>query len=111
MKEIGKSNSPLLIFIIHFEGKNLFKGDSPGICCIGEIGKLIKILLSLKKFKGYWYRNGKRKVVWRCINRVQGGPERCGSPTIEEQHLHAAIMQAVMRLAKQDTDVLRILKE
>ena len=65
----------------------------------------------MKKFKGYWYRNGKRKVVWRCINRVQGGPERCGSPTIEEQHLHAAIMQAVMRLAKQDTDVLRIIKE
>ena len=58
-----------------------------------------------------WYRNGKRKVVWRCINRVQGGPERCSSPTIEEQHLHDAIMQAVMRLAKQDTDVLRILKE
>ena len=36
-----------------------------------------------------WYRNGKRKVVWRCINRVQ----------------------AVMRLAKQDTDVFHILKE
>lgn len=58
-----------------------------------------------------WYRSGKRKVVWRCINRVQGGPERCSSPTIEEQHLHDAIMQAVMRLAKQDTDVLRIIKE
>lgn len=50
-------------------------------------------------------------MVWRCINRVQGGPERCSSSTIEEQHLHAAIMQAVMRLAKQDTDVLRIIKE
>ena len=38
MKEIGKSNSPLLIFIIYFEGRNLLKTDSPVPTCIGEIG-------------------------------------------------------------------------
>ena len=39
MKEIGKPNSPLLIFIIYFEGRNLLKTDSPVPTCIGEIGK------------------------------------------------------------------------
>ena len=38
MKKIGKSISPLLIFIIYFEGKNLFKAASPVPACIGEIG-------------------------------------------------------------------------
>ena len=50
-------------------------------------------------------------MVWRCINRVQGGPKRCTAPTIEEKHLHAAIMDAVMQLAKQDENVITILKE
>ena len=36
MKEIGKSNSPLLIFIIQFEGKNLFKADSPVFAALGR---------------------------------------------------------------------------
>ena len=58
-----------------------------------------------------WNRSGQRKVVWRCINRVQGGPKRCTAPTIEEKHLHAAIMDAVMPLAKQDENVITILKE
>lgn len=38
MKEIGKSISPLLIFIIYFEGRNPLKADSPVPACIGEIG-------------------------------------------------------------------------
>ena len=39
MKKIGKSISPLLIFIIYFEGRNLLKAASPVPACIGEIGK------------------------------------------------------------------------
>ena len=37
MKEICKSNSPLLIFIIHFEGRNLLKPGSPVFAASGRL--------------------------------------------------------------------------
>lgn len=39
-----------------------------------------------------WARNGNKKIVWRCSNRLQNGVEECGaSPTIEESVLHDTI--------------------
>ena len=54
-----------------------------------------------------WARNGKKKIVWRCSNRLQNGIEKCGaSPTIEESVLHDTIMRAINRVAKNDGDFI-----
>ena len=42
-----------------------------------------------------WARNGKKKIVWRCINRLENGKKFCiDSPTIAEDKLHDAILRA-----------------
>ena len=58
-----------------------------------------------------WTAGGKKKIVWRCINRLDFGKKYCHhSPTIEESVLHTAVMNAIMRTAKQNTEVLQTLK-
>ena len=58
-----------------------------------------------------WTVKGKKKIVWRCINRLDHGKKYCHqSPTIEESVLHQAIMNAIMRTAQQNIDVLKMLK-
>ena len=58
-----------------------------------------------------WAANGKKKVVWRCINRLDYGKKYChDSPSIEESVLQEAIMKAVLQTAKQNADVLKTLK-
>ena len=58
-----------------------------------------------------WAANGKKKIVWRCINRLDYGKKYChNSPSIEESVLQEAIMKAVMQTAKQNAEVLKTLK-
>lgn len=58
-----------------------------------------------------WTIKGKKKIVWRCINRLDYGKKYCKtSPSIEEQKLQNAIMDAVIKTAKENADVLKILK-
>ena len=58
-----------------------------------------------------WTVKGKKKIVWRCINRLDYGKKYCHeSPSIEESVLHEAIMRAVLKTAKRDADVLKTLK-
>lgn len=58
-----------------------------------------------------WARNGKKKVVWRCINRLEYGTKYCKeSPTIEESRLHQAIVTALNRLDEDKADVIETLK-
>lgn len=58
-----------------------------------------------------WTARGKKKIVWRCINRLDYGKKYCHqSPSIEESVLQEAIMKAIMRTAKQNADVLKTLK-
>lgn len=43
-----------------------------------------------------WVRNGKKRIVWRCISRLEYGKKYCqSSPTIDEHILHSAIVQAI----------------
>ena len=54
---------------------------------------------------------GKKKIVWRCINRLDYGKKYChNSPTIEENVLHDAIMAAIQQTAQQNMDALQALK-
>lgn len=59
-----------------------------------------------------WTIKGQKKIVWRCINRLDYGRKYChDSPSVEEGVLHKAIMNAVMETAQQNVDVLKTLKE
>lgn len=58
-----------------------------------------------------WTASGKKKIVWRCINRLDYGKKYChDSPSIEESVLQKAIMEAIMKIAIQNTNVMNTLK-
>lgn len=58
-----------------------------------------------------WTARGQKKIVWRCINRLDYGKKYCHqSPSIEESVLHEAIMKAILQTAKQNAEVLKTLK-
>lgn len=42
-----------------------------------------------------WQSKGRRYAVWRCRNRLDGGKERCDSPTVHENRLHELIVKAI----------------
>ncbi len=40
-----------------------------------------------------WARNGKKRIVWRCVSRLEFGTKYChNSPTLDEDKLHSAIV-------------------
>lgn len=57
-----------------------------------------------------WSKNGKKKIVWRCISRLDYGKKYCkDSPSIEESLLHNAITEAITKKAQmENADVARI---
>lgn len=58
-----------------------------------------------------WTSRGQKKVVWRCIKRLDYGKKYChNSPTIDENVLQTAIMLAIQKLALQNVDILKSLK-
>ena len=43
-----------------------------------------------------WARNGKKRIVWRCVSRLEFGTQYChNSPTLDEDRLHRAILGAL----------------
>ena len=58
-----------------------------------------------------WTACGNKRIVWRCINRLDYGKKRChNSPTMSEDDLQRAIMSAVQTVAMQNTKLLQTLK-
>lgn len=58
-----------------------------------------------------WTIKGVKKIVWRCINRLDYGKKYCHhSPSVEEGSLEKAIMNAVFMMAIQNTGILETLK-
>ena len=52
-----------------------------------------------------WARNGKKKIVWRCNNRLTNGTKHCKkSVTLEEGALNNAVMEAINRITCNDGD-------
>lgn len=50
-----------------------------------------------------WSKKGKKKIVWRCTNRLEFGTKYCAnSPTIEEEVLHGAIVRGIQKFNQQD---------
>ena len=53
-----------------------------------------------------WARNGKKRIVWRCVSRLEFGTKYChGSPTLDEEKLHQAILKALNEFAQADSEV------
>lgn len=57
-----------------------------------------------------WSKNGKKKIVWRCISRLDYGTKYCKeSPSIEELVLQNAIAEAITKKAQMESsDIERI---
>lgn len=59
-----------------------------------------------------WTSRGNKKIVWRCISRLDYGKKYCKhSPSIEESILHNAIMEAILETAKKNSKLLQTLKQ
>lgn len=53
-----------------------------------------------------WARNGKKRIVWRCVSRLEFGTKYChSSPTLDEEKLHQAILEALNEFAQADSEV------
>ena len=58
-----------------------------------------------------WTAHGEKRIVWRCVKRLDYGKKYChGSPTLEESRIQAAIVNAIQKFAKQDPNLLKTLK-
>ena len=43
-----------------------------------------------------WAKNGKKRIVWRCVSRLEFGTKYChDSPTLDEDMLHRAVVAAL----------------
>ena len=43
-----------------------------------------------------WARNGKKRIVWRCVSRLEFGTKYChDSPSMDEDGLHQAILEGI----------------
>ena len=52
-----------------------------------------------------WARNGRKKIVWRCSNRLANGVKKCGdSEKLEEGALNRAVMEAIHRITRNEGD-------
>ena len=60
-----------------------------------------------------WSKRGKKKIVWRCINRLDYGRKYCtDSPTIGEESLHNAIVECIKQVVVDESGyaVIEMLK-
>ena len=54
-----------------------------------------------------WKKNGKPRVVWRCVSRLDYGRKYChDSPTLDEAPLQQAILDAIHRSMSQKGDLI-----
>ena len=58
-----------------------------------------------------WTAGGQKRIVWRCISRLDYGKKYCHhSPTMEEVPLQEAIMGAILKTAQINPSILQMLK-
>ena len=48
-----------------------------------------------------WARNGVKRIVWRCVSRLEFGKKYChNSPSMAEDKLHTAILTVLNRVVE-----------
>ena len=86
------------------QGKYSSKYALTGLLICGECGTPYRRCTWTMKDKN-------KKIVWRCINRLDYGKKYCEhSPSVEEDVLHNAIMSAILKTAKENPKLLKKLK-
>lgn len=58
-----------------------------------------------------WNNRGKRSNVWRCVTRVESGPDACDSDTIQETELQEAVVKAINSVLAQKSTAIGVLQE
>ena len=58
-----------------------------------------------------WNNRGKKSTVWRCCTRVEKGPSACSAPTVPEEELQQAVIDAMNAVLESSKDVIDILEE
>ncbi len=75
-------------------------------------GKVICGECGAKYRRVTWSRNGKKKIVWRCIERLNNGTQNCkSSPTILEEDLNNAVLNNIKSILGNFDDVKNKVKE
>lgn len=75
-------------------------------------GKVICGECGAKYRRVTWARNGKKKIVWRCTERLTNGTKNCkNSPTILEEDLHNAVLNNIKSIFGNFNDVKNKVKE
>ena len=59
----------------------------------------------------YWNIRGRKEFVWRCVTRIEQGPETCKNRTVKEGDLYDAVMTAINRLLAGGDNMIRTLEE
>lgn len=55
-----------------------------------------------------WSKRGKKRVVWRCVSRLDYGTKYChNSPTLDEEPLRRAILAAINSAMSQKSTLIR----
>lgn len=55
-----------------------------------------------------WKKNGESRVVWRCVSRLDYGRKYChDSPTLDEEPLQQAILDAINRAMGRKENLIR----
>ena len=85
------------------------KSDKTSITATGKYSKyaLTEVLQCAECGSRYrrvtWTAHGRKKIVWRCISRLDYGTKHCkDSITVEEVALHGAIVRALRRFHAED---------
>ena len=85
------------------------KSDKTSITATGKHSKyaLTEVLQCAECGSRYrrvtWTAHGRKKIVWRCISRLDYGTKHCkDSITVEEAALHGAVVRALRRFHAED---------
>lgn len=57
-----------------------------------------------------WKNRGKASNVWRCVTRVEKGPEVCDAPTIKEDELQKVVVKAINSAIHDRKKIIKELK-
>lgn len=92
--------------VLHFENKKRTYSSKYALSCLCTCGKCGDVYRRV-----VWNNRGKRSAVWRCSTRVYEGPEACDAPTIPEEDIQRMLMDAINKVWRKRSNVIKELKK
>lgn len=56
-----------------------------------------------------WISGGKKKIMWRCISRIEHGASVCGSISVSDEIIHKSVYKAINEYMVKKNDAMQIL--